>query len=202
MDFIQQWVTEIIIFLLIAMIVDLLLPQSTMQKYVKFAVGLILVLIFLQPLFQLFKADASQIFQNGLAYNEAQSEEIKNSIEKEKIEIQASQRAYILNQMAVQLKKQAEGELINDYGVTIQDITFTFPNDSEEVNWEDMEGLHVFLKNADDPRGAEVEDVVIDFNQEKPAEELPIDDIKHDLSSLWEISEEQIHLEWEGGDNT
>ncbi len=184
------------------MIVDLLLPQSTMQKYVKFAVGLILVLIFLQPLFQLFKADASQIFQNGLAYNEAQSEEIKNSIEKEKIEIQASQRAYILNQMAVQLKKQAEGELINDYGVTIQDITFTFPNDSEEVNWEDMEGLHVFLKNADDPRGAEVEDVVIDFNQEKPAEELPIDDIKHDLSSLWEISEEQIHLEWEGGDNT
>ncbi len=203
MDFIQDWVAQIIIFLLIAMFIDLLLPQSAMQKYVKFAIGLILVLIFLQPLFQLFNTDASRLVENSLSISENELDEIKNQIENEKSEIQASQRAYILNQTVVQLKEQAEGELIDKYGVAIKDITFTFLEENEELNWENVESLSVeLMKEELSNGGSEVENVVIDFNQESTDEDLPLEQIQDDLASFWEISKDKINLIWEGGETT
>ncbi|WP_102027063.1 stage III sporulation protein AF [Salirhabdus sp. Marseille-P4669] len=203
MDFIQDWVAQIIIFLLIAMFIDLLLPQSAMQKYVKFAIGLILVLIFLQPLFQLFNTDASRLVENSLSISENELDEIKNQIENEKSEIQASQRAYILNQTVVQLKEQAEGELIDKYGVAIKDITFTFLEENEELNWENVESLSVeLMKEELSNGGSEVENVVIDFNQESTDEDLPLEQIQDDLASFWEISKNKINLIWEGGETT
>jgi stage III sporulation protein AF len=200
MDFLQDWVTQIIIFLLIAMFVELLLPQSNMQKYIKFAVGLILMLIFLQPIFQLFNADAHALIENSIeSISDQRSLEINNQIENEKREIQASQRAYILNQMVVQLKDQVEGELIEKYGVKISDITFTFLEEINELNWEELDEIQVKLEQTTETTGREVEEVVIDFNEE-PKEEIPFDEIKADLSSFWEISEDQIKLIWEGGD--
>ena len=47
---------------------------------------------------------------------------MKNLIELQKKEIQASQHAYILEQMAVQLKKEAEEELMEQYGLVITDM--------------------------------------------------------------------------------
>jgi len=201
MDFVQEWVTQIIIFLLIAMFIDLLLPQGSMQKYTKFALGLILVLIFLQPLFQFLKTDASSLLENSLSMSETEMDEIKNQIELEKKEIQASQRAYILNQTVVQLKEQAEGELIEKYGVAIQDIQFTFnDNDEEEdLNWENVDMLTVYLQKVE-KHSTEVEEVVIDFEQQTTEEDLPLDDIQQDVASFWEISKEKIDLIWEGGE--
>ncbi len=201
MDFVQEWVTQIIIFLLIAMFIDLLLPQGSMQKYTKFALGLILVLIFLQPLFQFLKTDASSLLENSLSMSETEMDEIKNQIELEKKEIQASQRAYILNQTVVQLKEQAEGELIEKYGVAIQDIQFTFNDNAEEeeLNWENVDMLTVYLQK-DAKQSKEVEEVVIDFEKQSTEEDLPLDDIQQDLASFWEISKEKIDLIWEGGE--
>ena len=47
---------------------------------------------------------------------------IKNLIDLQKNEIQASQDAYILKQMAVQLKEEAEEELMDRYGLVITDM--------------------------------------------------------------------------------
>ncbi|SET61260.1 stage III sporulation protein AF [Salinibacillus kushneri] len=203
MSYIQEWVTEIIVFILIAMIVDLLLPQSSMQKYVRFAVGMILVLIFLQPLFHLFNANPSQFLQNQLFSEFEESEQLEKEIENQKIEIQASQRAYILNQIAVQLKKTVEEELINQYGVMIEDINFSFPDNAEEVNWENLEMVSVQLKQVDKAERQEIQEVDIDIDEEITNEEnLPVEDIKNDLSSFWEISKEKITINEEGGNQT
>ncbi|MRG86553.1 stage III sporulation protein AF [Salinibacillus xinjiangensis] len=203
MAYIQDWVTEIIIFILIAMIVDLILPQSSMQKYIRFAVGMILVLIFLQPLFHIFNTNPSQFLQSQLLPSTSnESAQLENDIENQKIEIQASQRAYILNQIAVQLKDQAEEELINQYGVTIEDITFNFPTNAEEVSWENIERVSVYLQREDEQGEKNIEEVNIDLNEEPPSDELPVEDIKHDLSSFWEITKDKITIVGEGGDNT
>ncbi|QHS22724.1 stage III sporulation protein AF [Virgibacillus sp. MSP4-1] len=203
MSYIQDWVTEIIIFILIAMIVDLLMPQSSMQKYVRFAVGMILVLIFLQPLFHVFNANPSKFLQNELLSGSNESEQLEKEIENQKIDIQASQRAYILNQIAQQLKTIAEEELIKKYGVMIQDIKFTFPDQSEEVNWENIKMLSVAIERSEETENQEIREVDVDID-EKPAteEKLPIEDIKNDLSSFWEISKDKISIIGEGGNQT
>ena len=42
MEFIKEWVTNIILFVLFATLIDMLLPTSKFQKYTKMVVGLII----------------------------------------------------------------------------------------------------------------------------------------------------------------
>lgn len=87
MDVIIQWVTQIILFVILAAIIDLLIPVDAMKKYVKLAVGLILILILLKPVFYLFDADIEQAVETSIdqldqAYT--QDENIENQIEFQK----------------------------------------------------------------------------------------------------------------------
>lgn len=66
MDVIIQWVTQIILFVILAAIIDLLIPVDAMKKYVKLAVGLILILILLKPVFYLFDADIEQAVETSI----------------------------------------------------------------------------------------------------------------------------------------
>lgn len=111
LSFLTEWITSIILFILFAIVIDLLLPNSSMQKYAKMVVSLLLIVVMLNPIFALFRADPDKIFSELMkGKEEAQSEEIKSD-EFRKKEIQASQRAYILKQMAVQLEKSAKEPL-------------------------------------------------------------------------------------------
>src|SRR5690625_31077 len=90
MDMISQWVGQIIIFLLIAALIDLLIPTNTMKKYIKLVVGIILInnriilttismkkyiklvvgiillLIFLRPIFFLFSIDIENDLESNI----------------------------------------------------------------------------------------------------------------------------------------
>lgn len=46
-----DWVTQIILFIILASVIDLLVPANHLQKYVRLAISLILILILLQPVF-------------------------------------------------------------------------------------------------------------------------------------------------------
>lgn len=57
MDIVINWVTQIILFIVLATIIDLLIPTSSMNKYIKLVVGLILILILLKPIFYVLNID-------------------------------------------------------------------------------------------------------------------------------------------------
>ena len=204
MDYITEWVTQIILFLLLALIIDLILPTSSLRKYIKMVVGLLLILIFLQPIFHLFEVDMDRFFAQEMSKwnNAAEVENMENLIEDKKKEIQASQRAYILEQMAVQLKKQAKEELLNEYGVAIQNFSFQF-QDEQTMSLETLKQLTVVLsekqKAAD---SSDVEEVVIDLDQppqDEKKNEKKTNKIKSFLASTWQLPEEQLIIQWEGG---
>ncbi|TCT22625.1 stage III sporulation protein AF [Melghiribacillus thermohalophilus] len=201
MAWINEWVTQIILFLLVALIMELMLPQTSLKKYIKFVLGLILMLIFLQPLFELFRVDMTQIIEDEWSVMEAEEASVtKNQIENKKKEIQASQRAYILNQIAVQLKKQAEGELISQFGVTISDIQLEFTEDTIQ-NMDQLEMIHVTLKPYEEQGVSTVEEIVIEMDKQPEESEVDMDEIKQTLSSFWEVDQDRINLIWEGGEN-
>lgn len=106
MSFLTEWLTSIVLFILFAIVIDMLLPNSSMQKYAKMVVSLLLIVVMLNPIFKLFKTDPEVIFEYLTENGQSQSADIKNHINSEKKEIQATQRAYILEEMAVQLKRK------------------------------------------------------------------------------------------------
>ncbi|SFA71741.1 stage III sporulation protein AF [Lentibacillus halodurans] len=208
MDILIDWVTQIIIFLLLASIVDLLVPATSMKKYVKLAVGLILILIFLKPVFYLFDMDVRQALEGSMAQVENEQNEIgqtENLMKTQKNEIQASQHAYILEQMAVQLKDVANSSLQQEYQQEITHIDFQFSNEAD-LTYDNMDEklneVTVTLQESEPGEGGVdiVEDVVI--NTDEPSEnetEFDVEGIKQLLHTLWDVEKEKITIIEEGG---
>ncbi|MCY9430773.1 stage III sporulation protein AF, partial [Bacillus spizizenii] len=45
MSFLTEWLTTIVLFILFAIVIDMLLPSSSMQKYAKMVVSLLLIVV-------------------------------------------------------------------------------------------------------------------------------------------------------------
>src|SRR3954470_20100477 len=102
MDFLIEWVTNIILFILLATVIDMLLPNSSMQKYTKMVTGLLLIAIILTPIFKLISRDFETTLGSIPSLQTPGEKNMKNLIDSKKKEIQDSQHAYILKTMRVQ----------------------------------------------------------------------------------------------------
>lgn len=60
MTFLGEWLKEVILVVLIAVFIELLLPNRAMERYVKFVISLLILLTLLSPLMRLFSTDASE----------------------------------------------------------------------------------------------------------------------------------------------
>ncbi|QKY69302.1 stage III sporulation protein AF [Lentibacillus sp. CBA3610] len=208
MDVLIEWVTQIIIFLLLASVVDLLVPATSMKKYVKLVVGLILILLILKPVFYLFDMDIRQALEGSMEQIESEQDEMvqtENLMKTQKSEIQASQHAYILEQMAVQLKDLANSSLQQEYEQEIIQIDLQISGDADltyENLDENLDEINVTLQESQPGEGGvdAVEDVVIDTDE--PSEEevdLDVEGIKQLLQDLWDVEKEKITIIGEGG---
>lgn len=204
MEFINQWVTQIIIFILLATIIDLLIPATSMKKYIKLIMGLILMLIFLKPVFFLFSID----FQSELtsSFEEIYEEEqdaktIEKLTNDQKEDIQAVQVAYILEEMSAQLKSIAKDPLQNDYGAEIRDIDFIFMT-AGEISLENLGEVIVYLDVTEDQGGKIrlVDEVIIGQDQSSQMTgDTHDEDIIQLLQEMWDLHDKKVAIKWEGG---
>ncbi|RKD25574.1 stage III sporulation protein AF [Ammoniphilus oxalaticus] len=69
---ISHWLQEIILLVLIATILDMLLPSTSIQRYVKFVMALLILLSMISPVIHWFQKDLSleKIYLRILNYNE------------------------------------------------------------------------------------------------------------------------------------
>ncbi|WP_064091578.1 stage III sporulation protein AF [Rossellomorea aquimaris] len=200
MSFLTEWITNIIVFVLLATVIDMLLPSSNMQKYAKIVTGLLLITIILTPLLKLLTSDFDKVMNSININSSSQNNSVENSIEMKKKEIQASQRAYILEQMAVQMKQQAEKEMINEYGKVIESIHLE-ANDTENIP-DSITKVTVYVTDNEDSNSVEaVQKVEIDTGKKHKNDET--DDQTSQMASLlakqWNLTPDQIIISVEGG---
>lgn len=202
MSFLTEWLTTIVLFILFAIVIDMLLPSSSMQKYAKMVVSLLLIVVMLTPIFKLFKTDPEVIFEYLTKNGQSESADIKNQINSKKIEIQASQRAHILEEMAVQLKKKAEERFSHDeYKVGRIKLTAGEKVDSEE----DIKTISVYMAPSSEKTVQTVAPVHIDTDHayvtKEAAEQKEAKQIQTQLADIWEIGSEKITVHMEGGES-
>lgn len=203
MDFLKEWVTNIIIFILLATVLDMLLPNSSFQKYTKIVTGLILIAIILSPVLKIFTSDFETAIASMGQFNSQEEKNIKNSIEFQKKEIQASQHAYILETMAVQLKAAAEEELMEQQGMEIANIELEVNDQDQRPFPENLEYVIVHIREAKDEGEtvAVVREVEIDTDAPLPSKQTSKNtgQISSLLSEKWNVPEDTIQLMIEGG---
>jgi len=206
MEILVNWVTQIIVFLIFAAIIDLLIPANKMKRYIQFVVGLVLLLIFLKPVFYIFDIDITQAiessFKQTIQSNE-KSKEMEELIKIQKSEIESTQDAYILEEMVVQLKNLAEDPLAEEQ-ITITDIQFNFGK-TEAYTFDNLEEVIVYLVATNEGEGVVDEINEIEINTNEPTldqnklEENDPELIKNILQEVWELDEMKITLIWEEG---
>ncbi len=205
LEIVIQWVTQIIIFILLATVIDLLIPASSFKKYIKLVVGFILILILLKPIFFLFQIDVQHALEASISKldrNSQQVESMENLIESQKNEIEGTQDAYILEQMAVQLKQIAKEPLKEGFQTEIKDIEFRFTHQGENT-FENLDEVIVYLTESNnDGEGAVrvVDDVVIYSDSPNTSkEDKKLQEIEAVLNEVWEMDKKKLILQWEGG---
>src|SRR5690625_5120529 len=140
----NDWVTEIIVIIHLQSIIDISIPNHVYKKYVELVIGVIILLIFLKPLFYFFNYDVVQNIQSSLASlqeNAEQNEYVKKDMKQK--EIQSGQDAYILKHMTEQLIQIAKYPLIDQHELEISHIDYEFTN--EVVSYESLETLFVYV---------------------------------------------------------
>lgn len=201
MGTIIQWVSQIIIFILLATIVDLLIPATVMRKYIKLVIGLILLLIFLKPIFHIFNMNIEDAIETTFssAYKQSESgDSVENLIKMQKRDIQASQDAYILEQMASQLKEIAKDPLHEQFQLEISHIEFYF---DEDISYDNLKEVIVYVQEPTSGEGAvsKIEEVIIDTKSPVKKQEINDKEIVTLLTQLWEMDNKILTITWEGG---
>jgi stage III sporulation protein AF len=203
MDFLKEWVTNIILFILLATIIDMLLPNSSMQKYAKMVTGLLLIAIILSPIFKLISKDFESAIAEIPSYQSSSENNMKNLIDDKKKEIQASQHAYILKEMAVQLRKDVEEELMDQYGLEIANIDISLKDENNTATIENLQKVTILLKQPE--TGVKTVEAVkpIVINTDKPLPSTKTteetEQIAAFLSKKWNVTDKIIEVSIEGG---
>jgi len=204
MDFLKEWITNIILFVLLATVIDMLLPNSSMQKYTKMVAGLLLIGIILSPVLKLVSNDFEAALAAIPGIKTSEEKNMEKLIELQKKEIQASHRAYILEQMAVQLKKDAEEELMDQYGLEIADIDLRVDENSKSDFPENLKSIVVHLKDPgkEAEAVAVVKKVEINTKQPLPSKDQEDENSKKIASLLyekWDVQPAKVEIVVEGG---
>jgi len=203
MDFLKEWVTNIILFILLATVIDMLLPNSSMQKYTKMVTGLLLIAIILTPIFKLISGNFETVLAQVPSIGAPQGNNMKNSIDLQKKEIQASQHAYIVDEMAVQLKKDVEKELMDQYGLEIEKIDIATNEKSDQAFPDNLQKVTVLLKHPDSSVKTVETIKQVDISTEKPLPSKGTAEntakVAEFLSQKWNVTEKTLQVIIEGG---
>ncbi|WP_210609653.1 stage III sporulation protein AF [Priestia flexa] len=196
MQALTSWITNIILFILLATVINLLLPNSGFQKYTKLVIGLLLMLIIVTPVFQILKVDVNKMFNSIRLSAVGDDAGVENLIESKKKEIQASQRAYILEQMAVQMETEVKEELMEQYGVAIDQMHIETKNEEADPEADNIKTITVVM-SAQEPEDEQAVAVVkeISIDTSTPIEKGPskeATDITTYLAAKWGIDEKQM----------
>ncbi|WP_462412158.1 stage III sporulation protein AF [Neobacillus sp. Marseille-QA0830] len=203
MEFLKEWVTNIILFILLATVIDMLLPNSGFQKYTKMVTGLLLIAIILTPVLKLISKDFETAIASIPSFQTSGEKNMENLIDSKKKEIQASQDAYILEEMAVQLKKDAKEELMEQYGLEIAKIDIETNGQGDKAFPENLQKVMIQLKPPD--TGSKAVEAInpVEINTKAPLpSKTELDETKKIaafLSQKWNVSKETIEVSVEGG---
>lgn len=111
MQWLNDWIREIVFIILLAAFLDLILPNSSLERYVKVVVSLIILLVILSPIISFLQADwqMDHLFDAQAQYEHAPAMRDLNSVLAEGEELRRYQES-----QSVQLVKQQMEHMVRD----------------------------------------------------------------------------------------
>ncbi|WP_027955433.1 stage III sporulation protein AF [Halobacillus kuroshimensis] len=200
MELFIEWITRIVLFLLLAMVADALLPSGVMKNYARLVMSILLLLVFLGPLLQLLQIDPERLLQSADQKMEEQwdTDGLDDTIESKKNEILQGQDAYRLEQVTQALSAELQPSLEEEKDVMLQDTSMTFTGQPYSV--KTLEKVTLTISRSQEM--GDVENVDISFMDEpSPAVSSEEDaELVNWVAGKLDLKPEQIEIHWEDQD--
>lgn len=200
MQMLIDWIMQIVIFMLIGTIVQFLLPNNVLKKYVNIVIGLLLLLILTKPLLYIFSIPLPTTFdyiERSLFSDDSYVQTTERQITEQKDDIESEQAAYIWNEVREQMIEEAKEPLQREHNVELVDVTIEQPKDRYHV-----ERIIVFITRNNElerENNTLIEQVEVNTINKQTDHDLraETEQIVMQLAEIWEIDEQLIQLEWE-----
>ncbi|MGO0060868.1 stage III sporulation protein AF [Brevibacillus fluminis] len=123
MEWLSLWLKKIILLVLLAAFLDLILPNTNLQRYVKMVMGLIILLTIMSPLFTIFNLSQDQLALKMSRYQQEMTNATDSDIKGLTNRILSTQdeqaHHYVQEQMEAMIREQVK----ESYGVELAQVT-------------------------------------------------------------------------------
>ncbi|MDQ0208968.1 stage III sporulation protein AF [Alkalicoccobacillus murimartini] len=207
MGLLTGWITGLVLLIMLAIILEMLLPNSSMRGYVKMVISLLILVAMLKPILSIFTVDTEKWMRDLQSTDPYGTESIETQINLQKSEIDEVRAAYISEQVADQLIEQAEETLRDTYSLEFTSVDVKQEMGQGGQGDEEVVDIHAVVRDvqsesAEQTSRSEIETVQIDLSKqhEGRSDSINLLPVKTFLSESWEIPTERITLFLEGGE--
>ena len=197
--FINSWAQGIILAVIIATIIEIIIPEGNNKKYVKTVIGLYILFIIIYPLI-------TKISNNKFNFDSIIAKTSKEvSMYDSKVANSIETNTYIENTYKNNLKEKIKGE-IEEKGYTVLDFNIYIETQNEEI-YGQINSIVLKLQKANKEQNTikgvnKIEEINVniknnkteDLKTEKELTDSEIKSIKEYLNNMYSIEEERIHI--------
>jgi stage III sporulation protein AF len=139
LEWLSEWLKQILAVVLLASIVDLLMPGKSFHRYMRFVLGLLILLAMLGPVLKLLKDDPEVLLKNGMRGWEAASRKAApvmpglDEIERRAEELRASRNEQAAALTARSLAAEIEAALSRQPGMPEAEVIVAMGSVDEEA---------------------------------------------------------------------
>ncbi|UFJ42919.1 stage III sporulation protein AF [Brevibacillus humidisoli] len=207
MEWFTLWLKKIILLVLLAAFLDLILPNTSLQRYVKMVMGLIILLTIMSPVFTLFRIPPEELALRLSSYQqefEARDEPNPQweSLSKKLMQQQDEQmERYVSGQMESLIRQQ----VLSAYGIEVSSVDVRFRQSGEST--PDIEAITVVVSEdkGGEQKSPEKEDPVRPIrpieievgseSQSKEFDSVPVSGQQH--TALYREIAAQVAQDWQ-----
>ncbi|KIL79753.1 stage III sporulation protein AF [Bacillus badius] len=193
MAFLTDWLENVIAFLLLAAVMDLLMPSNRFQQYAKVVIGLLLLFVMLQPLWKILSVNIEEELSNWTERT-ITNQQAATAVDSKKSGLESAKQVFILEQSEQQLKSLAENELKQRFHKQIMDINLQVKEWKDSMP-EHIEHIDVYVASLS--AGGEesyVQEVRIDSSEKPESNRKEERNLAAFLSKKWNIPIEQLNI--------
>ncbi|KUK34187.1 MAG: Stage III sporulation protein AF [Caldanaerobacter subterraneus] len=144
MEFLKDWITQIIYIAILLIVLELLVPSSSLKKYAKVAIGFVIMITILNPLINFLKGGANieaYVFKNDYFLKNINIEQISKEAEKQRDNL-------IVAEYKKRLIEQIKEKLLNLYEIEGVGVDVSFIEDLNDKEFGKIKEITLSFRNA------------------------------------------------------
>ncbi len=133
MEWLSIWLKKLILLVLLAAFLDLILPNTNLQRYVKMVMGLIILITIMSPLFTIFNLSQDDLALKMSRYQESLDNPADPQWKKLTNQLLSTQDGQVTGYVKQQMENLLRAQVSSQFGVAVGKVEVTIAPDENQT---------------------------------------------------------------------